>query len=796
MCLLMLAAVALPPTPADAAEAVKRRFDLPANSAETSLKRLSEQSGVEVLYPTNFVRGVRTNPVKGEFTAREALERMLAGTGLVAAQDEKTGALTVQRSTEADSAKKIGAGVESPPIAPAERGFGQSATESTQTERETSAIVLSAFEVSTKQDEGYRSNNSASGNKTGTAIRETPQSIQIVNRSFMDDLQARSVADALVYTSGLTEGQNSRGDRFEIRGFTTGIPFKNGFRDSGRAPRDTANFDRIEVAKGPASVIFSRTSAGGAVNILTKLPQPRRAVEVSAMWGGHDYYRATLDTTGPLSSDKLLYRVNVAWQDSGSYRDDGFIHRLFFTPVVSWTLGPRTRLNVEFEYLRDRRVNDAGLVAVGNRVVKMPANTFYGDRDDVNSTWQYAGRYELLHTFASGLALRHALRINQTNEKGFDTQFNAVNANTLVLTRTRRWLAAEQVDNAYTQTELSYELHGAGSRHKLLAGLEVGRNYDGGITNFAPLTATNVLNPVRGTTGTFVNNSWNDTTIWYDEYFVQDQFFCFNDKLTLVAGARLAHFASYATNKRTNVKTNTSGTSPNPRFGAVWLPRDNVSVFANYSDIVANAANVNPDGSSLKPVESSIKELGARFEVFQRRITITGGYYELINANTLNSDPLRPGFRIETGEQRTRGIEFDVVGSLLPGWQIIGSSNFTKGVVTKDLVNPAGNRLANTPTRTYSVWNRYQFSDGSLKGFGAGFGVVAVGGRFGDVANTFYIPAYVRFDAALSYRVKTWDVSLNIQNLADEAYVRTASGRLSIRPGGPRDFSLRLRRRL
>lgn len=657
-------------------------------------------------------------------------------------------------------------------------------------------IQLSAFEVSTKQDDGYRSNNSASGNKTGTPIRETPQSIQIVNQSFIDDLQARSIADALVYTSGLTEGQNPRGDRFEIRGFTTGIPFKNGFRDSGRAPRDPANFDRIEVAKGPASVIFSRTSAGGAVNILTKLPQPRRAVAASAVWGGYDYYRATLDATGPLSSDKLLYRVNVAWQDSGSFRDDGFIHKLFFTPVVSWILGPRTRLNVEFEYLRDRRVNDAGLVALGNRAVKMPANTFYGDPDDVNSTWQYAGRYELLHTFASGLALRHAFRINQTNEKGFDTQFNAVNATTLLLTRTRRWLNSEQVDNAYTQTEVSYEFRATGGRHKLLAGLEVGRNYDGGITHFAPLTATNVLNPTRGTTGPFVNNSWNDTTIWYDEYFVQDQFFCFNDKLTLVAGARLAHFASYATNKRTNVKTNTSGRKPNPRVGAVWLPTDRVSIYLNYSDIVANASNVNPDGSTLKPVQSTVFETGARVEVLERRVTVTGGVYELINENTLNPDPARPGFRIETGQQRTRGIELDVAGSLLPGWQIIGSSNFSNGIVTRDLVNPVGNRLANTPARTYSLWNRYAFGTGSLKGVGAGIGVVAVGGRFGDVANTFYIPAYVRYDAALSYRAKTWDVSLNIQNLTDEDYVRTSSGRLAIRPGSPRDFSLRVRRRL
>src|SRR5688500_10690136 len=100
-------------------------------------------------------------------------------------------------------------------------------------------IVLSPFEITTSQDEGYRSNNSASGSKTNTAIRETPQSIQIVNQSFMDDIQARSVADALLYTSGITEGQNPRGDRFEIRGFTTGIPFKNGFRDTGRDRKST-----------------------------------------------------------------------------------------------------------------------------------------------------------------------------------------------------------------------------------------------------------------------------------------------------------------------------------------------------------------------------------------------------------------------------------------------------------------------------------------------------------------------------------------------------------------------------
>ena len=115
--------------------------------------------------------------------------------------------------------------------------------------------------------------------------------------------------------------------------------------------------------------------------------------------------------------------------------------------------------------------------------------------------------------------------------------------------------------------------------------------------------------------------------------------------------------------------------------------------------------------------------------------------------------------------------------------------------MTRDLVTPRGNRLANTPTRTYSLWNRFQLGGEASRGFATGLGVVAVGGRFGDVANTYYIPAYVRFDGSLSYRGRTWDASLNVQNLLDEEYIRTANGRLSIRPGSPRDFSLRLRRR-
>ena len=590
-------------------------------------------------------------------------------------------------------------------------------------------------------------------------------------------------------------GQNPRGDRFEIRGFTTGIPFKNGFRDTGRAPRDNANFDRIEVAKGPASVIFSRTSAGGAVNILTKLPQPRNFVGVSATWGGYDYYRGTLDVNLPLISDKLLFRFNAAWQDSGSYRDNAFVHRQFLAPIFSWIIGPRTRLNVELEYLRDRRVNDAGLVALGTAPSKVPVETFYGDPDDVNSTEQYIGRYELLHTFLSGLSLRHAFRINQTNETGFDTQFNSVNTTTLMLNRTRRWLFADGVDNFYFQTEASYTLNGLGGRHKLVGGFEFGNNSDAPVIHTATMTATLINAPTRGVTGTFNNNQWTSSSTWIDEYFLQDQFYVLDGKLSLLAGARYAIIRNYNANKRTGVKTNTKGEAPNPRFGIVWLPNESISLFANHSDLLTPQSGTNPDGSTFEPITAILTEIGARVDVLNRRLTLTVGAYNLANTNVRNPDPTRPGFQIQSGEERTRGVEFDMVGRPLPNWQIIGSTNVSNAIISKSTGATLGNRRANTPSHTYSLWNRYQFTEGRLKGLGVGLGAVRFSGRFGDVANSYYIPEYHRFDSAVSFRKGTWDVAFNVQNLTDESYIRASNGRLSIRPGSPRDFSLRIRQR-
>lgn len=657
-------------------------------------------------------------------------------------------------------------------------------------------VQLSPFTVSADEDEGYRSENSVSGTKTNTEIRKTPQAIQVINNSFIGDQQALVMADALRYTSGVTEGNNSRGDRFEMRGFTTGIPFKNGFRDTGRAPRDTANIDRIEIAKGPASVIMSRTSPGGAMNILSKLPQPVASTTLEAQFGSDSFKRAALDTTGPFGKGRLAYRLNGAWQDSSSYIDTFFIERTFLSPIVTFQANDALRFVAEWEYLDDRRRPYDGILAFGTAPLSVGPETYYGEEFAYNDVQTFTQRYEALFTKGGNFSARVAFRDNQTNEVGDIVNQTGVSANGLLVNR-RVSRQNNYVDNHYLQADLLFSFETGAVRHNLLAGYEYGWNVSAGAVDRASLAPIAVVNPVRGATpGTFAPFSNTSTDTWYREFYVQEQAFFLDDRLSLLAGARWAEFANLTNNFRTGASNRAGGDAPNPRFGAVWLPRESISVYAVNSEIQVASTVSDPDGTTFDPVTSELMELGIRFELADNRASVTLSYFDLVQNNVLQADPLRPAFRIQSGESSSRGVELDLTANPLPGWQILGSASFSQAEVTGD-ANPAriGLRLPNSPDQTFSVWNKYTWQSGPLKDFGVGCGIIRVSDRVGDANNTFIIPSYMRVDLSVSYARDRWAVDLNLRNVFDEDYIEAARSRVAVRPGAPTNLLARLRYR-
>ncbi|MCC5023329.1 MAG: TonB-dependent receptor [Candidatus Synoicihabitans palmerolidicus] len=277
---------------------------------------------------------------------------------------------------------------------------------------------------------------------------------------------------------------------------------------------------------------------------------------------------------------------------------------------------------------------------------------------------------------------------------------------------------------------------------------------------------------------------------------MQEQTFSFDDRLSLLAGARWAEFSNLTNNYRTGASNRAGGDAPNSRFGAVWLPRDGVSVYVVNSEIQVASTVADLDGTTFDPVTSELVEAGVRFELADKRVTLTLSYFDLVQNNVLQSDPARLGCRIQTGESSSNGVELDLTASPLVGWQILGSASLLKAEVSGD-VNPAriGLRVPNTPDQTFSVWNKYMWQSDPLDGFGVGCGIIHVSDRVGDANNSFLVPSYTRLDLSVSYVRERWAVDVNLRNALDEDYIESVSSRTAVRPGTPTNFLARLRYR-
>ena len=218
---------------------------------------------------------------------------------------------------------------------------------------------------------GYKADTATTATKTDTPIFDLPVSIQVVPREVLDDRQVILLQDALETVSGVVPFAIGGGafDSPRIRGFEA---FRNVYRDGFRGHfsanyiQSTAHLNRVEVLKGPASVLYGRMEPGGLINQVSKQPLAMPYYSLQQQFGSFDLYRTTLDAAGPLTEDQsLLYRVNFEYLDSGSFRDFVGAETVFVAPVLTWNLSDRTHITLNLQYQHSDRVTDRGLVAIG-----------------------------------------------------------------------------------------------------------------------------------------------------------------------------------------------------------------------------------------------------------------------------------------------------------------------------------------------------------------------------------------------------------------------------------------------
>jgi iron complex outermembrane receptor protein len=636
---------------------------------------------------------------------------------------------------------------------------------------------------------GYRVPNASTATKTDTPIRDIPASIQVIPQAVIRDQGATSIRETVRNVSGVTFATSfgNRREDFITRGFEAD-QFENGFSTSSvqRTQTDLANIERIEVLKGPASVLFGLADPSGIINFVTKQPLRDPFYELNFTAGSYGFYRPTLDFSGPLTADKnLAYRLNIAYENAGSFRDRVQTERIFVAPTLAWQLSPDTKVSLEVSYLHDARPIDRGLVVLSNnRVADIPISRYLGDPEKQENFNETRIALYLDQRFNPNLSMRSALRYTVSTESGpgatlqifggsdNDRDFSLFDS-----------IGNQHYDTLNFQNDLIGKFKTGSIEHTVLFGLEYRREASSFFSQSRSAGTIDIFNPSYNFTfGPFDPRDTGETKTNFFGVYLQDQIKLL-ENLKLVLGGRFDTYHNDDTFDGETTKTNADAFSP--RVGLVYQPIPEVSLYGSYSRSFTPVEGTNASGTPFEPQHGAGYEVGIKTELLAGRLSSTLAFYNTTLSNIVTQDPNNPLFSVQVGEQRSRGIEFDLAGEILSGWKVIASYAHTDATITKDNTFAVGNRLNNVPRDGASLWTTYTFQKGNLKGFGFGFGAFVVGDRAGDLDNSFIADGYTRLDAALFYERDNVRAALNFKNLSDIRYLEGTQDRSQVIPGAP-----------
>ncbi|NOS73702.1 MAG: TonB-dependent receptor [Methyloglobulus sp.] len=806
------------------AESATRQYNIPAGSLAHALNNLAEHSDLQVIYDTGLTQGLSSQGLKGSYSTAAALQKLLSGTGLVYTLSD--GEVTIRA---ADKTQK-------PFVPVANPNTNKPEPMSESTLPKVTVEADSAYDPEYYADpynKDYVIPNATAGTKTDTPIIETPLNVQVISKQVLKDRQVIRLADSLKNVSGVVTTTNSgsngiyggRSQSIFLRGFESQTFFRNGFRlQEGAASRELANVESVEVLKGPAAILYGLVEPGGMVNVVTKQPLATPYYGFTQQFGSYDLYRTTFDASGPLTKNKdLLYRANLSYENSGSFRDFVGKEDVFFAPVLRWNISPKTQITFEMEYNRlHQGLDNAFIPVIPSLNLSVPISRNYGGYSS-GTTESIFGGFNWSHQFNDDWILKHRFSVNQQSFKTpFSTRpFQAGSKefhgdpilgplpNDLYVARV---LGSADIQNNTTSTNLDLVGHfdTVGLKHTLLLGGDYYR-LDTTINESQALNPLvsyiSLTNPAAPGTpfGTLV--SPGASTNFTDQYglYIQDQIKLPYD-FHVTGGIRYQYIHQGLSTPADDFSPASSSASTQdavtPRVGILWHPKSWLSLYANYAESFGAQLN-NPRSSvspgvikPLDPTSAAQYEGGIKFEFFNGKLRANLTYYDLTKTNVAVADP-NPSHRcsaglpspgsasdcfIALGEVRSRGPEIDIQGEILPGWNVIATWSNTDIRISKnsgDALNPGftvGDRLPNVPRNIGSIWNTYLVQGGEFKGLTFGGGVNLrdnqIAPNLGGIPPK--IPGYATFDLMAGYSRQFGDakvsVQLNVNNLLDKQY--------------------------
>jgi iron complex outermembrane receptor protein len=655
--------------------------------------------------------------------------------------------------------------------------------------------------------------------KSNIKSMDLPQSIIVVDKALLETQQVARLSDVLVNTSGVYLMGTTGGVQEEIagRGFSYGSTntFKNGVRFNNGVMPEMSSLERVEILKGSAAILYGEVAAGGILNLVTKKPVFQNGGEVSFRAGSYNLYKPSIDLYGSLNnSDKIAYRFNTTYESANSFRDKVSSERIYFNPSFLIKAGKHTDILVEGDYLNDNRTLDYGTGAVNYEIANVPRSRFLGASWSNYKAIQKSATITVTHKFNEAWSLQTLASHQAYSNNQFGT--TRPNASSQFVQTDGRWIRGLQrsgSDQSYSvvQVNLNAKFSTGKVDHQVLVGVEhdtyenkaLAYVYENPLAENKNVYDTiNIYDlsqyeqrsdiPSMRLTGITKNPS---TRVGV---YVQD-LVSVVEKLKVLAGVRYSYMESGLAENETYDKV------VSPRFGIVYQPIKEMSLFASYSNSFTPNTTLDVNNKRLAPSIIDQYEVGVKNELFKGFLSANVTAYQIVNSNLVQSvlpipaDALNQNNPRElAGEITSKGVELDVMSKSVLGTYFIVGYSYNDTRFTKSSQFIVGSRLRYNPSHTANASVYYKFENDLLKNLTLGFTTFYIGERVAgrstrtNITNDSYklmaVPNYFLFDLTAAYTVDRVSLRMKVSNVLNELSYNVHDDN-SVNPIAPRQFS-------
>lgn len=654
---------------------------------------------------------------------------------------------------------------------------------------------------------------------------DLPQSITVIGQSTIEEQQALRLSDVIKNVNGvyLATMRGSTQESFSARGYAFGSNnmFKNGSRVNSGAMPEVSGLEKVEVLKGSAAILYGNVAPGGILNMVTKQPKFENGGQIGMTLGSYNEYKPTVDVYGPLNNS-IAYRFNGTYEDAGSFRQSVNSKRYYFNPSFLFKLGSKTDLTVQGDYLNHKFTPDFGTGAINNQIANVSRNAFFGTSWSNATTQQLTSSAILNHKISTNWQLSSTLAYQYYDRDYFSTERIQPAANGDWTRPLNKSKTGEQYYTA--QINLTGKFKTGFLGHNLLTGVD-GDDYlnTSNTFNAANYDVINILDPNKYTPRTDIPtlNALNNITTPTKRFgaYVQD-LMSISEKIKVLAGVRWSYQDTRPAKTlavQTNAVTYAASRQDkafSPRFGLVYQPLKNTSLFASYSNSFTPNTGIDIYNNPIAPSLIDQYEAGVKHDFFNGLLSTNVTLYRIKNNNLVQTAPFlangtpnnNTNFRELAGATKSNGVEFDVAGHPIAGLDVIAGYSYNDMRYTSTPGNTGSNivgeRVVNTPAHTANASVFYTLSNTKLKGMKLGITALYIGDRIAGWNNTVgynfgttglttrQIPlsGFTTFDFSAGYSIKKFSLLAKVSNIGNTLNYYGHEN-YSINPIPPRQFA-------